>query len=903
MKKTIGIILTLTAMSSIFFSSCNKKKDIAKDVYINEKWELFPASDDNDSVISTGSFTPKQAEIIKLPATVLSGLRQNGHYEDLYFNMGLKKTDKTPFKQPWWYRKELTISKSEIKLNHQLILEGINYKADLWINGEKISKSNQIEGAFGIYQFNISPFLTPGKNIIALKVSPPQKGDLTLGFVDWNPEAPDANMGLWRGVRLKTSGNISLSHPNVRSSVNTETLNEAAITISVFTQNLTPDTLNGLLKAELFNQTLSKEIKLAPGEEKEVFFTPDDFPSLQITNPELWWPNNLGDQPLHSLKVNVTENNQISDAVQIRFGIRQIEDYFTEEGHRGFKVNGQKFLVKGGGWVDDMLLADSDEKVKAQIDYVKHMNLNTIRLEGFWGNNNTLYNYCDEQGIMLMIGWSCQWEWESYCGRPEGPYMSIYPEEYERESNAYRQKVLRTRHHPAMLLWTYGSDRLPHPDLEKILDKHMTEVAPDAPVVTTCRGVEVGGHQNTSEVSGPSGVKMLGPYDWVPPVYWYTDTLYGGAYGFNTETGPGPQIPPVESIQKMLPEEHHWPIDSMWQYHFGRNEFQTIDRYLKAFNARYGESHSLKEFTFKNQISSYEAIRGMFEAFAVNKYEATGVIQWMLNSAWPEMYWQLYDYYLRPNGAFYGTKKAAAPLTPIYNYKDKNIYVNNDYLNSFGDLSLEIKIFSSDSENLFSAEHAFSIGANQTDMVFELPELSNLSTTWFLDLRIKDYSGKVLANNFYWLSTKEDVPDFEATTWVHTPTSEFADFSAINELAAPELTLDIRKEAEEGKILFHCTLENSENKLAFFNELKAVDKHSGEVILPVIWEDNYITLLPGEKRTISGSVDQNNLALEDVKIELRNLNTIKNTSGISRKVGKFSSIKFPDFNTTKNAKQ
>lgn len=877
MKKSIFSTMALTTFFGLFAASCtNTTMPGVGDEYINSGWKLFPASETavSDSTISTDDFSLTEAQTIELPATVLSGLRQNGQFENIYFNKSLEKIDPTQFQQPWWYRKEIVVEKTNPELHHQLILEGINYKAELWINGKEVSRDQPMEGAFGIYHYQITPFLSKGKNIIAVKVYPPKKGDLTLGFVDWNPEAPDKNMGLWRGVRLKTTGSISLTHPNVRSKINTETLDEAALTVSVFAKNHTDQPQTAELKAKLQDKSLSQTIELDPGQEKEIFFRPEQFKKLSIKNPKLWWPNNLGDQPLYNLKITVNTNKKPSDVSESRFGIRQVEDYFTDEGHRGFKVNGQKFLVKGGGWVDDMLLADSDEKVKAQIDYVKHMNMNTIRLEGFWGNNNTLYDYCDQQGIMLMIGWSCQWEWEGYSGRPEGQYMSIYPEEYERESKAYRQQVLRTRNHPSMLLWTFGSDRLPHPELEKILNRHMDEIAPDAPIVTTCRGVEVGGHKNTSEISGPSGVKMLGPYDWVPPVYWYIDTLYGGAYGFNTETGPGPQIPPIESIQKMLPRDHWWPVDSMWQYHFGRNEFGTIDRYLRAFNARYGKAESLEEFTFKNQISNYEAIRGMFEAFAVNKYEATGVIQWMLNSAWPEMYWQLYDYYLRPNGAFYGTRKACAPLTPIYNYKDKDIYINNSHLESFTDLVLSIKIYSTDSEVLFSEEQPFSIEKNRSQKVFEFPELDLPSTTYFLDLRIKDGSSEELANNFYWLSTKQDVPDFSATTWVHTPTSEFADLTGINNLEHPELTMNTDKEVKGNQIIFHCHLENKGDKIAFFNELIAKNNETGEVILPVFWDDNYISLLPGEKRTISGYVKKESYKPETISIDIRNLNTI-----------------------------
>ena len=870
-KSRLTAILSIVSLTLISCIQANMQQ--AEEIYINNQWQLFPAATNavSDSIVSTSGFEASDAVNISLPATVLSGLRQNGRYEDIFFNMGLRKVDESLFKSPWWYRKEVTIAEPSPGINYQLILEGINYKAELWINGYEINGSTRMEGAFGIYNHPVTPYLKAGNNTIAIKIYPPQKGDLTLGFVDWNPEAPDKNMGIWRGIRLKKTGSITLSHPSVRSSINTQTLDEADLTVSVFAKNLSDTPLNSTLKTTLLDRTVSKSITLNPGQEKEFFFTPDEFPELKIENPQLWWPNTLGEQPLHSLTIKATTNNNLSDIAETRFGIRQVEDYFTKDGYRGFKINGRKFLVKGAGWVDDMLLADTDEKVKAQINYVKSMNLNTIRLEGFWGKNNTLYDYCDEQGIMLMIGWSCQWEWESYCGRPEGEYMSIYPEEYEREARAYRQQVLRARNHPAMLLWTYGSDRLPHPDLERILNSNMAAIAPDAPVVTTCRGVEVGGHQNTSQISGPSGVKMLGPYDWVPPVYWYTDTLYGGAYGFNTETGPGPQIPPIESIKKMLPEENWWPMDSLWQYHFGRNEFASIERYLKAFNARYGESRSLEEFAFKNQLSNYEAIRGMFEAFAVNKYEATGVIQWMLNSAWPEMYWQLYDYYLRPNGAFYGTKKACAPLTPIFNYKDRYIYINNDLSTSFSDLIISIKVLSINSDVLLEKDIPFTIDKNTVQKAFELPQMQIENKTFFLDLRIKGSSGKELATNFYWLSTQKDKPDFEATTWVHTPTVEFADFKDINHLEQPEITLKVQKEISEQSIQMICTLENKSDKLAFFNELLAVNNTNGEVILPVLWDDNYISLLPGERRTINATIPGENLVPENISIKIKNL--------------------------------
>ena len=873
--KNIWSTILAAITGCLCLASCSaEKQPFNYETDMKSGWRLFSSATvaAGGDVISNKNFDQNTGMPVVIPATVLSGLIQNGYYPDIYFNKNLEKVDKSAFSVPWWYRNNFEINKTGTNVYHHIILEGINYKANLWVNGKKVAGDDVMEGSFGIYNFDLTKYVRKGKNAVAIEIIPPVHGDLTLGFVDWNPEAPDRNMGLWRGVKLRTTGTVSVAHSNVVSKVDGDSLNYAELTISAFITNHTDAPNEFTLLAGYDGKEYSQNVKLEANEEREVFFTPNEFPGLKIKNPRLWWPNNMGEAYLHDLTIKAVVQNNISDEQKIRFGIRQIGDFWTNEGHRGFTVNGQKVMIRGGGWVDDMLLADSDEKVKAQVDYVKHMNLNAIRIEGFWGRNNTLYERCDEQGIMLMIGWSCQWEWESYCGRPDGPYMSIYEHEYEREASAYRNQVLRARHHPSVFLWTYGSDRLPHPDLEAILNRHMEEVDPARPIVTTCRGVEVGGHRNTSTISGPSGVKMLGPYDWVSPNYWYNDTNYGGAYGFNTETGPGPQVPPIESIKRMLPEKHWWPKDTMWNYHLGRNEFSTLNRFLEGFNARYGEASTLEEFAFKTQISNYEAIRGMFEAFAVNKFKSTGVIQWMLNSAWPEMFWQLYDYYLMPNGAFYGTKKASAPLMAIYNYKDNNIYINNDHLAAVENLTLAVSVYDINSRKIYSDEVQFIAAANSSALIHKMPPINNLSNTYFLDLRVFNSIKEEVAGNFYWLSTKPDVQDFASTKWYYTPNIKFADLTGINSMPLANVEMHVDKAEEDGKVHFTCTLENTSDLLAFFIELRIVNIDNDQSVLPVFWNDNYVSLVPGEKRVLKGWVSSGGLDHSKLGIAIKGQN-------------------------------
>lgn len=538
-------------------------------------------------------------------------------------------------------------------------------------------------------------------------------------------------------------------------------------------------------------------------------------------------------------------------------------------------VNGKKVLIKSAGWVDNMFLADPDEKVEAQMEYAKHVNLNSIRLESFWGRNSTLMDKADEYGLLLMLGWTAHWEWETYTGIPHDEYVTIRGEEdMTLHANNYRDQVLWHRHHPSVAIWTYGSDKLPRPELERMLDERMANADTTRPVLSYCGGAMLMGDDDprVSEVRGPTGVKMEGPYDWVPPVYWYVDEQYGGAFGFNTETGPGPQIPPMPSIEKMIPEEHRWPIDEVWLYHSGRNQFENLDRFLDALNGRYGESDNLEEFVFKNQIANYEAIRPMFEAFAVNKFHSTGVVQWMYNTAWPAFYWQLFDYYLMPTGAFYGTRKGAAPLSPIYNYGDKNVYVNNDHLDAWEGLTLQTRMLDIHSDVIYEDERTFDIGGNTAEMVMDIPEVEGRTSTYFLDLRLNDDNGNEIANNFYWLSTVEDVPDFENTTWYYTPNKRHADLTALNTMPATDVDFSYEMERDGDVFLITGELDNPSDLLAFFIELQVFDTSTGEPVLPVFWEDNYVSLLPGENRVLTARIPAEDRQISRLEVRMQGWN-------------------------------
>jgi exo-1,4-beta-D-glucosaminidase len=271
---------------------------------------------------------------------------------------------------------------------------------------------------------------------------------------------------------------------------------------------------------------------------------------------------------------------------------------------------------------------------------------------------------------------------------------------------------------------------------------------------------------------------------------------------------------------------------------------------------------------------AYEGVRAMFEAYSRNKYASTGVIQWMLNNSWPSMIWHLYDYYLRPGGGYFGAKKALQTLDPVYGYDDHSVWlVSSQYADVKG-LKLAARIFNLDGSQRFSKDASLDATADSTTRVFAIPQIDGLSPAYFLDLRVADSSGNLVGSNFYWLSTKLETLDWSKSNWYTTPTKSFADYTSLAQLPKVKLNVSSRSErAAHGEdVVTHVTVENPSHTIAFFVRLKLDQGNAGEEILPAIWQDNYISLLPGEKREVTATYRAGGLGRAEPQIEVSGWN-------------------------------
>lgn len=813
-------------------------------------------------VLSTATFQPQGWYGASVPSTVLAALVADKVYPDPYFGMNLRSIPGTtyriganfadismpsdsPFRSSWWYRTQFTLPAAVRGKTVWLHFDGINYRANIWLNGRELANSNDIAGMYRTYELDVTSAAKPGaSNTLAVEVFPPTPSDLSITWVDWNPMPPDKDMGLFRDVYLTTTGPVAVRNPQVITHLDLPSLGEAHLTIAADFRNVTDKAVEGTLKASIGGIAVSEPVKIAAQETAHVVLTPDRYAALNISQPRLWWPYPLGPQNLYGLHLEFESDGRVSDRADVQFGIREITSELDSRNHRLFKINGQNILIRGGGWSPDMLLRFSAEREEDQIRYVRDLHLNTLRLEGKMMDDH-FFNLCDRYGILVMAGWCCCSHWEKWRGWT--------PEDYTVSGESLRDQLRRLRNHPCMLAWLYGSDNAPPPKSEAVYLKVLQDEHWPNPYLAAAS-------ERRTVGAGLTGVKMSGPYDYVAPSYWLEDQHHGGAFGFNTETSPGPAIPVEASLREMLPSEHLWPIDSFWNYHAGGGEFRTTGLFDRALDGRYGRATGFDDYVEKAQVAAYEGERAMFEAYGRNKYTSTGVIQWMLNNAWPSTIWHLFDYYLRPGGGYFGTKKACEPLHVQYSYDDQSIVVVNSYYRSFSGYKVMAKVYNLDLTEKFSKTAMLDFPADSATRVFNLPGTEGLSTTYFVKLGLEDASGKVVSSNFYWLSTKPDVSDWGASKWYYTPIQSYADLTALQNLPKVAVTVSSRAQKRNGEGVERVTIANPTPHLAFAVHLRLLKGQGGEDVLPVLWDDNYFELMPGEKREITARYRASELA-------------------------------------------
>ena len=843
--KKLGLIVILSLfITRIFAQDSENYRLILKD-----GWQMQSVVKDASagSLVSQSNFIPKGWYPVSVPTTIIAGLLANKVYDfDPFFGTNFQKLNDPALDKPWWFRKSFSLPVSQKGKDVVLKLHGINYKANLWINGKLVADSDKIVGPFRIIDLDITKYIKAvGVNVLALEIRRPfnpnrQKGDLAIDYADWIHYPPDYNGGIVNDIEVRTFDKVGIQYPLVTTNFDLPSLAVAHLTVDALVTNYSKNPQDVIVKGRINEQiTFEKSVHLGPGEVANVTFTPNEFTVLNISNPKIWWPWQYGKQDLNHIELSVVRGNVVSNTIAENFGIRQITSKLIDDHSREFIVNGKPIMLRGAAWSPDIFQRRSAKRQEQELRLYRDMNMNIVRSEGKMEDDH-FYALCDQYGLLVMTGWMCCGAWQ-------------YPENWD---VAKRQVAMASdssvmywlRNKPSLMVWLNGSDMPPRDTtVERSYLNIEAALKWPNPIISTADA-------SKSKVSGFSGVKMAGPYEWVPPVYWETDTTQqygGGNYSFATEISPGPSIPPYESLIKFIPKDSLWYTSSVWNYHCGTMNFGNTKTFNTALENRYGKPLDIKQYIAEAQAQNYEAHRAMMEAYGLHKYHtATGVVQWMGSNPWPGLIWHTYDYYLYPAGTYFGMKKSMEPLHILYSYANNEVDIINSWLQQFSGLKAEATIYDLDGTQKYANVANVDVDADGTAKCFTLPGTDGLSDTYFLKLQLSDAQGRVHSINWYWLSKKADVLNWKKSKWYTTPETSYTDFSALQSLAKTALKVSYATTKGADSTSHDVTISNTGKTVAFQVHLRALKGQRGDDILPVIFSDNYIELAPGESRVI-----------------------------------------------------
>ncbi len=820
-------------------------------------------------------------------STVLAALVADGTHPDPFYSTAQQRIPAADFTVPWWFRAEFTVADTSART--YLDFSGVVSAADVFVNGKQVATASAVVGAYTHHELDVTALVRAGANAVAFRIQPnnPRK-NLTMGWLDWLQPPPDENMGIVRDVLVRRGGPVALRDAHVLTSLALPSLDSADLTVKAKVRNESAEDVTAAVSGTIGSGiAFRRDVPLRAHETKTVAFTPADTPQLHLDRPRVWWPAGMGAQELYELDLAVTvpvpgsdadAGAGVSDRVRHGFGIRSVQAPLNKDGARQYSVNGRPLLIRGAGWSPDELLRWDPAYAEDRLAYARDLGLNTLRLEGHL-EQDEFFDLADRYGILTLPGWQCCTKWEGEVnGTEAGESWSEADHPVAEASMA--AEAARLRDHPSVISFLIGSDFAPDAEIERGYVDALRAADWPTPVIPAATA-------KSAPLTGASGMRMPGPYDWVPPGYWY-DKREGGATGFNSETSAGPDIPTLDTLRRMMsPAE----LTSLWkdpaapQYHRSPSRtYATLKLYDDALSARYGAPRSLEDYVAKAQLAQYENVRAQYEAYARNATDAskpsTGVIYWMFNSGWTSLHWQLVDRYLDQNGAYFGAKKANEPLHIQYSYDDRTVAVVNRRTAAVSGLTARVSLFNTDGTRKYDRTvTGLAVGGDGAKAIaLTLPAtVDGLSTTHLARLVLTDAAGREVSRNVYWLSTRRDVLDYDESDWWHTPTTAYADLTGLRSMAQAAVsataTTSVAADAPSTSTTV-VTVRNTGtgNTPALLTDLHLVDGKDAPV-LPVQWSDNQISLWPGESATLTATYRTADLRGSAPRIRITGWNT------------------------------
>jgi hypothetical protein len=614
-------------------------------------------------------------------------------------------------------------------------------------------------------------------------------------------------MGIWQGVSLSAVGPVALSDPVVTSDLPLPRTDVADLTVQTTLTNATAKPQSGVLTGTAEGGIAFKTpVTLAAGEARVVTVTPATAPAMRVRRPRLWWPNGYGPQNLYTMRLAFTQGGVESDAGRVTFGIRKIAYAVPGSDNLTLSVNGVPVVAKGGDWgMDEAMKRIPRSRLEAQIRLHKLANYTLIRNWVGQSTSEAFYDMCDKYGILV---------WDEFF--QPNPYDGPNPVDDGLYLANVREKILRFRSHPCIALWCARNEGNPPPEIDKGIQTLTAELDP-------------GRLYQRSSTEG-RGVRSSGPYYWRAPREFYNVDA-----PFKTEIG-SVSIPTLEAVRAMMPRKDWETVNDDWAEHDLAAGAQRGDTYPVVLGARYGRETSLADFVRKGQLANYEAFRAMYEGrFAQLFHPVTGVITWMSNPAQPSFVWQLYSYDLEPNASLFAVWKACEPVHVMMNQENWHLMVVNNTPRPLTGLTARVAVYDMDGSLRYEHADPVSVDPDSTGDFGEIAFPAGLSPVHFVKLELRDSHNGLVSDNFYWRADPAHPDDFTALS------------------ALPTVALDVKaaRRASAADCVIDVTLLNPTRSVALMAHLQLRRAKSGLRVLPVYHSDNYVSLLPGESKTVT----------------------------------------------------
>ena len=826
-------------------------------VMLHSGWQLHDIPSLNYSDIKTAGTTVSKAAFVPegwmqatVPGTILACMVNNGTFPDPNYGKNMDIIRARFVNTDYVYRTRFQVPASCSGRRIWLNFEGISRNAIVFVNGTKVGVIN---GVWTRGKFDITSCVNAnGENGLAVII---RKGtsssdnpdtDKGQGFSGHNiqgnechPAIPGDGNGIYAEVYLTSTGSIRIIDPFVVSHLPLPATSPAKLTISAELQNLTATPQSGIVKGTIGAIAFQQQVSLAPNERKTIAFTPESHPVLSIDAPKLWWPNGYGAPDLYTLKLAVQmKDASISDSKTLTFGIREVTyDTSGVPGNLKIQVNGVPIFCRGGNWMSPDLFMRFDA-VKADIDarFHKEMGFTMIR---FWKGQVPFRQAFEANDRYGILTW-CEWNGlggESYTEHNMWGYGGIRNPE---STEGIRDMLKRIRTHPSVVIHVGNNEQPSPPDGIALFKTQQEELHPDMLFVDHSAALPIHNY------SGPWAVQ--------DPV-WYWN--YGEKLGLYSEIGL-PHVLSVESMRTMMPATDLWPINEtgMWTYHQIIAHNTDGEKYLAKINTQYGPSTNIGQFCAKAAAFNYENNRAIMEGAANSMWNRCGgVLLWMSKSAWANLNWSTYDYYYGVDGTYFGNKKACEPLHIQWDSRNWNVSVINATLKTQSGLTAVAEVYNSDAKMKATHSETIHAVANAKTAAFTLARPDGLTPVHFIRLLLKNGS-ETLSENFYWNG------------------NTYLDYTSLDSL--PQVSLDLSAktcvDGDETEIV--ATLRNATASIAFMPRLCVVRAVSGERVLPTFYSDNYLSLLPGERCTITMRFKTSDLKGENPKLNLDGYNII-----------------------------